>query len=330
MDDRLQRRLRDADPLTAAAGLTPDPERLDAIKERIMQTETHVEPAAGRSHLRPRALGLTALAATAMVAILVIGTLARPSSAVLAWDPSPTAVSADQRAAATAACAAGLPPVTGAPGVSAQDVVVDGATVTSGGGAVTDDGGIVPFAGDGGPVPSLPSLPAALPPLVTLELHGSGGVAVFADDAVTAYCLLVKDGDRLVSGGLMFPDLGGATVGVGTIGAATAEGSSSGMVQAIAADGWLLTRMRASYRGQLIGIIAGEVPAGAATVAVTGGAADGAAATVTQGRFALWAPGGDAGEDVTITALDAAGGVIGVRSLAPPPDAPIVATTAAP
>ena len=326
MDDRLQRRLRDADPLTAAAGLTPDPERLDAIKERIMQTETQVERAGGRARLRPRAFGLTALAATALVAILIVGTLARPSSAVLAWDPTPTAVSADQRAAAAAACAAGLPPAAGAPGAG----VPGGATVTSGGGAVTDDGGIVPVGGDGGPVPSLPSLPAALPPLVTLELHGSGGVAVFADDAVTAYCLLVKEGDRLVSGGLMFPDLGGATVGVGTIGAATAEGSSSGMVQAIAADGWVLTRMRASYRGQRIGIIAGEVPAGAATVAVTGGAADGAAATVTQGRFALWAPGDDAGEDVTITALDAAGGVIGARSLAPPPDAPVVTATAAP
>jgi hypothetical protein len=51
---------------------------------------------------------------------------------------------------------------------------------------------------------------------------------------------------------------------------------------------------------------------------------------VDQGRFALWAPGGDDGDDVTITALDAAGHVVGKQSLSPAPDAPIVTSTTAP
>ncbi len=353
MDDRLQRRLRDADPLAAEAGRMPDPARLDAIKERLMQTETLVEPAERRSRLRPGALGLTALAATGLVAVLVIGTLARPSSAVLAWDPSPTAVSADQRASAATACAAGLAPAAGAPGSleggaagaagslprldvgpgagsAAQDVVVGGATVTSGGGAVSADGGTVTVGGDGGPVPALPSLPTALPPLVTLEMHGTGGVAVFADDTTTAYCLLVQRGDRLVSGALLFPDLGdGAAAGVGTIGGDSGQGASIG-VTAGGADGWLITRMSTAYDGREVGILAGEAPAGTARIAVTGGAADGATASVDQGRFALWAPGDDAGEDVTITAFDAAGHAVGQRTITAAPDAPVVTQTTAP
>jgi hypothetical protein len=328
MDDRLQRRLRDADPLAAEAGLMPDPARLDAIKERLMQTDAPVRGMETRSRLRPRALGVTALAATGLVAVLVVATLARPTSSALAWDPSPTAVSADQRAAAAEACEAGLQP-------PARDLVVGGGAVTSGGGAVTADGGIVTVGGEGGPIPSMPTMPTALPPLVTLELHGTGGVAVFADEALTAYCLLVKDGDRLVSGGLMFPDLGGATVGVGTIGAGTvgagsAAGSSSGTVVVGGTDGWLLTRMTTTYGGQSIGVLAGSAPDGATRITVAGGAADGAVASVDQGRFALWAPDGDAGAAVTVTAYDAAGTIVGTQTLAPPPDAPIVTTTAAP
>ncbi len=149
-------------------------------------------------------------------------------------------------------------------------------------------------------------MPAALPPLVTLELHGSGGVAVFADEAVTAYCLLVKEGDRLVSGGLMFPDIGGASVGVGTIGAGTAEGSSTGMVQTVAADGWLLTRMTTTYGGEPIGVLAGEVPPEAPRRGGRGRRRR-RCRERGQGRFALWAPDDDAGQVVTVTAHDATG-----------------------
>jgi hypothetical protein len=350
MDDRLQRRLRDADPLTATAGRTPDPERLDAIKERIMQAETHAEPGGARSHLGPRALGFTALTATALVAILIAGTLVRPSSTVLAWAPSPTAVSPDQRAAAAAACASGLAtapgipggPATGADGGpasapggpvaggAAQDLSVSGGSVTSGGGAVAADGGIVTVGGPGGPVPSLPSIPTVLPPLVTLEMHGTGGVAVFADDTTTAYCLLVQRDDRLVSGALLFPDLGdGTAAGVGTIGGDSGQGATIGVI-AGGADGWLITRMSTTYDGRAVGIIAGRAPTDAATIAVAGGAADGATASVAQGRFALWAPGDDAGKDVTITAFDAAGHTVGQRTITAAPDAPVVTSTTAP
>ena len=60
-DDRLVRRLRDADPLAAGEGHSPDPVRLDAIKEHIMQTEARPVRAA----LRPRAIGRVGLAAAA-------------------------------------------------------------------------------------------------------------------------------------------------------------------------------------------------------------------------------------------------------------------------
>ena len=64
MDDRLQRRLRDADPLTAADGQAPSPVRLDAIKEQIMQTDERPVRAA----IRPAALGLVGLAAASLAA----------------------------------------------------------------------------------------------------------------------------------------------------------------------------------------------------------------------------------------------------------------------
>lgn len=73
-----------------------------------------------------------------------------------------------------------------------------------------------------------------------------------------------------------------------------------------------------------------SVPAGAATIAVTGGEADGAHAGVDQGRFALWAPGDDAGEDVTITAYDAAGNVVGEQALTAPRAGPTTTETHAP
>ena len=96
--DELQRRLRDADPLTAAEGPTPDAMRLDAIKEQIMLTDKRPVRAA----FRPRTLGLVGVTAASLALVLAVGTLVRPTGTALAWAPEPTAVSDEQKAAAPA------------------------------------------------------------------------------------------------------------------------------------------------------------------------------------------------------------------------------------
>lgn len=175
----------------------------------------------------------------------------------------------------------------------------------------------------------MPPMPTKLPPLATLELHGTGGVAVFADDKLTAYCLLVKDGDALVSGGLMFPDLGnGAAAGVGTIGGAPGQGVSGAI--SIGGGGFEVAAMATTYKDQVVGIIAGQAPEGTATIKVAGGPADGATATADNGRFALWAPGSLGDANVTITALDAAGKVVATQSFDKAPGAPVVTETTKP
>lgn len=300
MDDQLQRRLRGADPLAGADGMTPDAAHLDAIKEQIMQTEAR----SARSALRPRTLGLTALTGATLAAVLVVGSLVQPTSKALAWDPAPVAATEAQAADAATVCAGGLPGPNGTP---------------------------VTVSGDGLDVPALPPMPAELPALVHLELHGTGGVAIFSNDTVTAYCLLVKDGETLVFGGLLFPDLGnGAAAGVGTIGGAPGQGTSSGAV-IVGADGFAVAAMGTTYKDQLVGIIAGQAPEGTATIKVTGGPADGATATVDHGRFALWAPGSLQDNDISVTALDPAGRTLGTQSFAKTdPAQPMVTETSKP
>jgi hypothetical protein len=177
-DDRLQRRLRDADPLAAGEGLSPDPVRLDAIKEHIMQTEARPVRAA----LRPRAIGLVGLAAAGLAVVLVAGSLLRPASSALAWDPSPTAVSDAQRAAATKACTDGLPaaavesgqaapaiPDAAASGLPVISGTTGGAVSVSGGtGAQGDAGGPVTITSGSGPIPPAPPIPSTLPALIGL------------------------------------------------------------------------------------------------------------------------------------------------------------------
>src|SRR5690349_7399676 len=140
MNDRLQRRLRDADPLTATDGSIPDPSRLDAIREHIMETND----VGLRSAIRPRALAGVGLAAVALAGVLVGASLLRPSATTLAWSAAPTPVSADQKAAAAAACESGLPSIAG-PGEPAGGTVVNGGgagptSVEAGGASGSDSG----------------------------------------------------------------------------------------------------------------------------------------------------------------------------------------------
>jgi hypothetical protein len=328
-DDRLQRRLRDADPLAAGDGPSPDPARLDAIKEHIMQTEAR--PA--RAVLRPRAIGLVGLAAGGLAVVLIAGSLLRPASSALAWDPSPTAVSDAQRAAAAQACADGLPAAVveqGIPAVPASGLpVISGTSWGTGGGA--NVGAPVTVTTGSGPIPSLPPIPATLPPLIGLELHGTGAVAIFADAKVTAYCLLVKDGDGFAMAALLFPDLGdGMSAGVGTIGAAGGPGGASGVVAIGGAEGFTLTALTALYKDASVGIIAGLAPVGAVKVKVVGGPADGATASVVERRFAMWAPEDFLGQPAKVQALDASGKVLATQDLSAPPAPPAVTSTIAP
>ena len=153
MDDRLQRRLRDADPLTVGDGRLPDPARLDAIKEQLMQSE---DPARSRPAFRPRALGLVGVVAASLALVLAVGTLVRPAGTALAWAPEPAAVSDEQKAAAEKACT--------------ENVVVGSGTIQGGGGIVEGQ------RRGGSPARVIPAPITTVPPLVSLELHGNGGV----------------------------------------------------------------------------------------------------------------------------------------------------------
>jgi hypothetical protein len=273
MDDRLQRRLRDADPLTAADGQTPSAARLDAIKEQIMETDERPVRAA----IRPRALGLVGVAAASLALVLVVGSLARPTATTLAWAPEPTAVTAEQKAAAEKACT--------------ENVVVGSGTI--------DGLGRLP-----GEEPPLAPAPVTLPPLVSLELHGNGGVAILSDGTTTGYCLLRWDGTTFTAGGLAF--------GMG--------------VPAGFEDGFLVSGMATEFDGQALGIVAGAAPAGAATVEVVGGPADGGTATVQDGQFALWVPGLPGEDDVELVAFDAAGNELARQVLMQRGEEPVLGT----
>ena len=282
MDDRLQRRLRDADPLTAADGQSPSPVRLDAIKEQIMQTDERPVRAA----IRPRALGLVGIAAVSLALVLVVGSLARPTATTLAWAPEPTAVTTEQKAAAEKACT--------------ENVVIGSGTIQGAGGIIE---------GGEGEMPALPPAPVALPPLVSLELHGNGGVAILSDGTVTGYCLLKWDGTTFTAGGLAF--------GMG--------------VPAGFEDGFLVSGMSTEFEGQSLGIVAGGAPEGAVRVEVRGGPADGGTATVQDGQFALWVPSLPGADDVELVAFDAAGTELGRQTLSKGGEQPeLVTLTPAP
>ena len=271
MDDRLQRRLRDADPLTTADGQTPSPVRLDAIKEQIMQNDERPVRAA----FRPRTLGLVGVTAASLALVLAVGTLVRPTGTALAWAPEPTAVSDEQKAAAEKACT--------------ENVVVGSGTIQGGGGIVEGLDGEVRDR----EAPAIPAPVTTVPPLVALELHGNGGVAILSDGTTTGYCLLRWDGTTFTAGGLAF-----------------GMGAPAGFE-----DGFLVSGMATEFEGQALGIVAGAAPERATVVKVVGGPADGGTATVLDGQFALWVPGMPGQDDVELVAYDAAGNELARQTL---------------
>lgn len=259
--DELQRRLRAADPLSADGAAVPEPARLDARIERILTSDgrpSGVVTAIRRG--RPRAIpaGLGALGVVAIAAAVMTGQLARPAP-ILAFDGVPSPVSETQRAAAVAACGEGLEGAWSDPSVRGR---LD------------------------------PPVPVALPPLAALELHGTGGVAVFADDASVAVCMLLADGDGWVRGPVVL-DLPRA-----------AGESLSGVPSVFGTE----------FAGTSITVIGGTAPEGAATMRLEGGPADGATATVTQDGYGIWVPG-DYHPAPELVALDASGREISRISL---------------
>lgn len=286
-----------------------------------MQPAPANRPASRFLGLRPRALAIPALVASGLAAVLVVGTLVQPAGSALAWDPTPTAATPAQEAAARDACTV---PETIPPARIGETETTDGGQVTVSGPSVTGSGaqgeGGTIVQSTGAPI-ALPQVPTELPPLVYIELHGTGAVAIFADADTTAYCLLVKRGDGFELAGLLMP-VGDGVMGVGTVVGATGEGPGAAVTTSgamIAGEGdFQAIAMATEYGDAKVGIIAGTAPAGAATVEVSGGPADGATSTVADGRFALWAP--KALDSATaLVARDASGVEIGRVELAAPP-----------
>ncbi|MFM2106099.1 MAG: hypothetical protein RL338_1131, partial [Chloroflexota bacterium] len=168
----------------------------------------------------------------------------------LAWSPEPTPATDGQKMAAASACA-------------------DGAAQAAG--SVRGDA-------SGSVTPSAP------PPLVGLELHGTGAIAILADATAVGYCLLRSDGDDFVYGGLVY-----------------------GLPESASAGSLVLGGMSTEFEGSEVGLLFGAAPAGVTSVRLDGGPGDGGVATVADGRFAIWIPGSLADPAMEVVGLDATG-----------------------
>lgn len=175
-----------------------------------------------------------------------------------------------------------------------------------------------------------PSLPTAVPPLVSLELHGNGGVAILSDGTQTGYCLVKRDGDQFALVAVSVWAGGGASLSVG--GGDSGTTTNGGVSGAAVGDGTMdVTAMSTSSGGQSLGIIGGTTTnADAATVRIAGGPADGGTATVTDGHFALWVPFALGDQPIQLVALDGAGAELGRVTLFGAPVAPIEVRTETP
>ena len=123
---------------------------------------------------------------------------------------------------------------------------------------------------------------AALPlELISLELFGNGGVAIYANDEFYGYCLVRVDGDSVEAG----IRISGNTV-LGLKPFVEAAGSTE-------------------YADQTVSIIVGNAPDGATSVEVVG--LDGVSATVVDGRYGIWLPQSLADSATELVARDANG-----------------------
>lgn len=182
------------------------------------------------------------------------------SSPTLAWSPTPTAATTADEAAASAACGADL------------------------GGDSKRDGGV---------------LPVDLPPLVALDLRGTGGLATFSDGNLTLTCLLVRNGDGFERG----PIVGEESSTIPDAGIAVVAATSTEWKD-----------------GETIAMLAGVAPAGAATVEISIPGQSTATAVVTNGRFAIWWFGTVENLSGSVSSFDAKGVELGRTELGTPKD----------
>lgn len=203
---------------------------------------------------------LLAGAAGVAAAVAAVTVIAWPgsSSPALAWSPAPTAATMADEAAASAACGTDL------------------------GGGSARDGKV---------------LPVELPPLVALDLRGTGGLATFSDGDLTLTCLLVRDDDGFERGPIVGEE-SGITPNAGTA-----------VVSATSTE-W--------EDGRTIAMLTGVAPADAATVEVSIPGQSTATAVVTNGRFAIWWFGTVENLSGSVSSFDANGVELGRTDLGMP------------
>ena len=236
----------------------------------------------------PFVAGVAVLAAVAATIVVVGGDGDR--SPALAWSPTPSAATAADEDSARAACAQPGGAASSNGVVSVQGVAVarpaDGSTAlpelpasgqpieVKGDGSVsvsvgdaTGSGGVVPSGGapDAG---SLGVPPAELPPLVSLDLRGTGGLAVFADADWTFTCMLLKSADGFETGPIMASPTDALPPSDSL---AILSGS-----QTTWAD------------GRSLAMVSGTAPAGATKVELSLPGQPVAQADVADGRFSIW------------------------------------------
>jgi hypothetical protein len=173
----------------------------------------------------------------------------------------------------------------GAPGAPPEG----GTIVVSGGDAVP---GTV-ISGNG-PVPNLPAPPTALPPLVSLDLRGNGGLAVFADKDWTMTCMLVQHGSGFEAGPIMAAPTD-HTKADGSFAVTSGSGATWG-------------------DGKSVAMVSGTAPKGAVTVRLDLPGQPSATANVVDGRFSIWWFGTFDPAKGSLTALDANAATVGTLS----------------
>ena len=214
----------------------------------------------------PFIAGVAVIAAVAASVVVVGGDGAR--SPALAWSPNPTAATAADEEAARAAC-------------TSPDLA------SPGNGVVEVSGFISASPGDTG-ASALPSeMPTELPPLVSLDLRGTGGLAVFADDEWTFTCMLLMAGDRFETGPIMVSPTNDLPP------------SDSLAVVAGSQMTWA--------DGRSLAMVSGTAPSGAAKVELSLPGQPVAQADVVDGRFSIWWFGSFDPSTGSIRALDADG-----------------------
>ena len=223
MNDELQRRLEAADPLTAGNGVARTPAQLEKMKEYVLMNDKNIRAGA------PRWAGIAALGSVALAGVILFGGLAGAEK-TLAFSASATMATAEQAAAADAACTA---PIDGASGMDLE--------------------------------------------LKSLELFGNGGVALYGNDEIYGYCMVLVSGDTVEAG-------------------IRISGNAPELTQFIEAAG------STEFADQTVSIIVGNAPEGATSVEVVG--LDGVSATVVEGRYGLWLPQAFADSAIELVARD--------------------------